>query len=88
MAPLWEDVGAFAKVGGAWLNTEFNGGGSIDNFNVTYGAGLYYEVNDDWSVEGGWQRYHGDQEFFGGSFQPMADFYYAGLTYKFPVDMF
>lgn len=98
LAPLWEQFGLYASVGGSYLESDFTGSvqtlrsnfglpDSVDSFNVTFGAGAYYEVTPEWVVEAGWQRYSGSPEL-NNNYQPFTDFYGVGLTYKFPVDMF
>jgi len=97
-APVVDQFGVFGRVGVSYLRSTVSGtlalasplaGGAtrISNWNVTYGAGLYYDYNANWRLTGEWQRFHGDSSIFNRSYQPFMDAFTVGVSYKLPVNL-
>lgn len=88
MAPLADSFGLYAKLGIGYLRTQGSGAGAslrTDNFNVTYGAGAFFEVMPNLVAELSWQRFTGNSHVNSSSAQPDADYYSLGLAYMLPT---
>jgi opacity protein-like surface antigen len=95
-ANVVDNFGLYAKAGIACLHT---GAGdkivapngytyqknTINNFNVAYGAGAYYDITQNVSVDASWLRYNGDQHILTDDYQPYADLFMIGIKYKFII---
>lgn len=83
-ANVVDNFGLYAKVGVAYVQT-LDGDiyDSISNFNVAYGAGAYYDINKNLSVDLSWQRYNGNPDITDTDYQPYADLFALGIQYKF-----
>jgi opacity protein-like surface antigen len=85
-ANVADNFGLFAKLGVNYLkathsdqNTE-----EISNFNVAYGAGAYYNITRNVTMDISWLRYNGNQDT-GDNYQPYADKFTVGVRYKFII---
>jgi opacity protein-like surface antigen len=87
-ADIVDNFGLYAKIGGAYMNTcEGDYTDSVSNFNVAYGAGAYYDITKNLSMDISWMRYNGDSSIsdLGDGYQPYADLFAVGIQYKFII---
>jgi opacity protein-like surface antigen len=86
-APVVDDFGLFAKVGVNYLHTDSGdsifGSTEVDNFNVAFGAGAYYDITKNVSMDISWMRYNGDITGTWADYQPYTDAFMLGIKYKF-----
>lgn len=61
-------------------------GDSVGRFNVLYGAGMTYDIIPNLVADASWTRYTGHGKL-GNSYQPDADLFALGITYKFSIDL-
>ena len=94
-APLMDQIGVFARLGVNYLKTTargtlatasplFGGATTVRNFNVTYGAGVYYDYSPQLRFTGEWQRFHGKSNFNDLKYQPFMDAFTVNVTYRLP----
>jgi opacity protein-like surface antigen len=79
-----EAFGLFTKLGINYLQTN-HGDQDFDevhNFNVAYGAGFFYDITKNISVDVSWLRYNGNEKF-SVDYQPHVDNFTVGVRYKF-----
>lgn len=82
--PVVCNLGVFAKAGVGYLHTSSNDFGSTGNVNLVYGFGAQYQVVQNLFADVSFTRFNGDSKF-NDHYQPDADLYAAGLSYKFNV---
>lgn len=86
-AEVVDNFGLYAKAGIAYMHTNDGEGiyssNAVDNFNVAYGAGAYYDINKNLAVDISWLRYNGDPQGNSKDYQPYADLFAVGIQYKF-----
>ena len=84
-----DNFGLYAKAGGDYiyskLDSERSGKSDIGDgtFNVVYGVGAYYDINQNIFVDLAWTRYHGNREKSSNDFVPFHDLLTLGVAYKF-----
>jgi len=86
-----DNFGLYAKAGVAYLNTDSGSSdlgypyysNSIDNINVAYGLGAYYEFNKSITMDVSWLRFNGEQDISADGFQPYTDLFTIGIMWKF-----
>lgn len=94
-APVVGQFGVLATLGVNYLRSSFrnqlgtlvsSAGGTtrVSNWNVTYGAGLYYDYDATWRVTGEWQRFNGKAQIVNRKYQPFMDAFTIGISYKIP----
>ncbi len=85
--PVAMGFGVYAKLGGAYLHSSSTANGdSTGTFNVLYGAGVSYDIMPNLVADASWTRYNGHAKLSANSYQPDADLYLLGFTYKFPME--
>jgi opacity protein-like surface antigen len=85
-ANVVDNFGLFAKLGVNYLQTndKNNFYDEVHNFNVAYGAGAYYDITKNVTMDISWLRYNGDQKI-DKDYQPYADKFTIGVRYKFII---
>jgi OmpA-OmpF porin, OOP family len=73
--PVGNKFSIFGKLGFAMIDVEFPGG-SDDSTELTYGAGVQYDLTPKLGLRGQWQRYDTDAD-------EEADVMSIGIVYKF-----
>ncbi len=83
-AHIYENFGMYGKAGVDYMYT--NEGlldkDKHDAFNVVYGAGFFYDVMPNLTMDVSWTRYNGDADW-GKDYIPAADFFALGGYWKF-----
>jgi opacity protein-like surface antigen len=87
--PVVDNFGLFAKAGPGYLKSDFHGDdnsatGNTHNFGLVYGFGADYEITPNWVTDISFTRFNGHQKF-DNKYQPDADMYAVGVSYKFNV---
>lgn len=83
--PIGDAFNVYGKVGGLWgftkTETAIAGGpsGHEQGFNISYGAGVRFDLNRNWAVQGDWDHYRFDYV----SGNDDAQLYSLNLVYKF-----
>lgn len=85
--PFADTFGVYAKLGADYLMSSYGSAfsGSTKNFNVAYGAGLDYFITPNLVTDLSWTRYNGNQKLNSDKYQPFADFFALGISYKFNI---
>ena len=84
--PVMENFDLYAKLGVDYLMSRVdNGGTSINNFNVAYGAGMDYCITPNIIANLEWLRLNGNARISSNDYQPSADSFMIGLRYKFDL---
>lgn len=82
-ANVIDNFGLYAKLGAAYLHTNGDGADAVDNINVAYGAGAFYDITPNISADLSWTRFNGNSSFGDENYQPSADLFALGIMYKF-----
>ncbi len=85
-APIADGFGLYAKAGVDYLDTKVSiagGSASENNVGLVYGLGTDYQISPHLVADISFTRFNGDNDPNSNHYQPNADFYAAGLTYKF-----
>lgn len=85
-APIADGFGVYAKAGVDYLDTKVSiagGKGSENNVGLVYGLGTDYQISPHLVADVSFTRLNGDNNPHSNHYQPNADLYAAGLTYKF-----
>lgn len=86
--PVVGNAGLFAKAGAGYLRSSFDHD-AVDNVNLVYGFGADYKVLPNLVADVSFTRFNGNSKIassngdINNNFQPNADFYAVGMTYKF-----
>lgn len=96
-APVMDQVGVFGRLGINYLRTTLTsrlgqpgasplvgGATRIRNWNVTYGAGVYYDYSPQLRFNAEWQRFHGKSKVYNTKYQPFMDAFTLGVSYRLP----
>lgn len=92
---VMDQFGVFARLGIDYLvstvtsalalRSPLPGGATrVRNFNVTFGAGAYYDYNEQLRFLLEWQRFHGKARMFYRKYQPFMDIFTLGVSLRLP----
>jgi opacity protein-like surface antigen len=80
-----DNFGLLTKIGVNYLQT--NSGDydfdEVHNFNLAYGAGVFYNFTKNFTIDISWLRYNGNEKMIIHDYQPNTDMFTVGLKYKF-----
>lgn len=79
-----DKFGLFTKLGVNYLQNN-HGDDDFDevhNFNLTYGAGVFYDISKNVSIDISWLRHNGNEKI-SENYQPSIDKFIVGVKYKF-----
>lgn len=86
--PLGDKFTAYARGGVVYIDA-FNTGKDKKEFNLTYGLGLDYHINNSASVGVSWSHYNGGStkpiDIIYKKYEPALNFYTISISYKFNV---
>lgn len=97
--PVAQQFGVYSKIGLGYLHsrdairlldtdvTTLLKKGTHSSWNVTFGAGGYYDITPQIRATLGWRRFEGSPEL-NNKYQPNPDVFLVGLQYRFPYDVF
>lgn len=84
-APITDDFGLYAKVGGDYLSTDAGiDGKDQSGFNALFGLGATYYFTPQVAVDFSWTRYNGVPDL-SKKYLPTYDLFAAGISYKFNI---
>jgi len=83
--PVCDSFDLYAKLGASYLMSRNDILGTMNHFNLAYGAGADYSITSDVIVSLDWLRLNGNAKIGSDKYQPNADLFMVGLRYKFDL---